>query len=274
MTFSMVARVALLLSLGPVLAAQAPPNGEGKPTPPTISDNSFLVEEAYNQEAGVVQHILTYRRTREREWELSFTQEWPMPSQRHQLSYTVAALSAPGQGTGVGDALLNYRYQAVGRDDERVWFSPRLSAILPTGSVRDGRGAGGPGMQVNLPVSVSLSDAVVTHWNAGATISRVRNAAGTRRTSRGANAAASAIWLLAPTFNLMLETAWDRSTSLDDSGQMTTADNLVVLPGLRGAFNLPSGMQIIPGLGVPIGVGPSRGSRDLFLYLSVEHSFR
>src|SRR5881396_3144585 len=34
-------------------------NGEAKP-PEHIRDNSFLVEEAYNQEPGVVQHIMTW----------------------------------------------------------------------------------------------------------------------------------------------------------------------------------------------------------------------
>lgn len=58
-----------------------------------IQDNSFLVEEAYNQEAGVVQHIfnLGYGVDRlhgpdDREWAFSFTQEWPVFSQTHQFS--------------------------------------------------------------------------------------------------------------------------------------------------------------------------------------------
>lgn len=61
-----------------------------------IQDNSFLVEEAYNQEAGVVQHILNIspdvgrnNNPGEREWALNFTQEWPVFSQTHQFSYTV-----------------------------------------------------------------------------------------------------------------------------------------------------------------------------------------
>jgi hypothetical protein len=39
-----------------------------------------------------------------------------------------------------------------------------------------------------------------------------------------------------------------------------------------GAF--ASGLQIAPGVAVPIGVGPSRGERSLFVYLSFEHPFR
>jgi len=44
-----------------------------------IEDNSFLIEEAYNQEAGVVQHISTFALQRgTRAWVYAFTQEWPL----------------------------------------------------------------------------------------------------------------------------------------------------------------------------------------------------
>lgn len=44
-----------------------------------IQDNSFLVEEAYNQEPGVVQHISTFTRFQEsKDWIYTFTQEWPV----------------------------------------------------------------------------------------------------------------------------------------------------------------------------------------------------
>lgn len=278
MTFrTLHAFACVLLLMAARAAAQTPARASSEPkTPPTprISDNSFLVEEAYNQEAGVVQHIGSFRRAPDRSWQFTFTQEWPAPAQRHQLSYSARVLSADGEGTGLGDIALNYRYQAIGRDDERVWFAPRLSALLPSGDVRRGRGSGGPGVQVNLPLSVELSEAVVTHWNAGATAWRARNANGVRRTTHGVNAAASAIWLLAPTLNLMLETAWDRTQLLDDAGARASDESFVVVPGVRAAINPSSGMQIVPGIGVPIGVGPSRGERDLFLYFSVEHSFR
>jgi hypothetical protein len=41
-----------------------------------IQDNSFLAEEAYNQEPGVVQHIQTFTPLwNSRTWAYSFTQE-------------------------------------------------------------------------------------------------------------------------------------------------------------------------------------------------------
>lgn len=43
---------------------------------PVIQDNSFLVEEAYNQDAGVVQHITTFQIQRgTSDFDTSFTQE-------------------------------------------------------------------------------------------------------------------------------------------------------------------------------------------------------
>ncbi|PYP40076.1 MAG: hypothetical protein DMD48_04640, partial [Gemmatimonadetes bacterium] len=100
-----------------------------------IADNSFLMEEAYNQERGVVQHISAWQRAlRSTAWAFTFTQEWPLASQTHQLSYTVPLQrTARPSSTGLGDAALNYRYQ-LRRAAARVAIAPRLSLIVPTGS--------------------------------------------------------------------------------------------------------------------------------------------
>ncbi|MFL5616901.1 MAG: transporter [Gemmatimonadaceae bacterium] len=262
---------AVLLSLAArSVSAQTNPDSASA----SISDNSFLIEEAYNQESGVVQHIFNYRRARDGEWLATFTQEWPIGGQRDQFSYTLPLQSSLGSGASIGDAAINYRRQLLGHDDDPVWFAPRLSLVLPSGSARKGTGAGGPGVQLNLPLSVRVNRALVTHWNAGASITRARSALGPRGTVRSMSAGASAIWLAAPTFNLMLETVWDRTEALDDAGVRAAEDHFVILPGVRGAINLPHDFQIVPGIGVPVGIGPSHGERDLFLYLSFEHPFR
>ncbi|HWP83737.1 MAG TPA: hypothetical protein VNN17_00975, partial [Terriglobia bacterium] len=78
-----------------------------------IQDNSFLIEEAYNQEPRVIQHISFFTYAPESEsWLYNFTQEWPAPGDaRHQLSYTIPV--ARSGGAGVGDLALNYRYQLL-----------------------------------------------------------------------------------------------------------------------------------------------------------------
>ena len=65
-----------------------------------VQDNSFLIEEAYNQEAGVVQHIFNLRR-QGHDWSFAFTQEWPVGSQTHQFSYspTSGCRAAPASAT-------------------------------------------------------------------------------------------------------------------------------------------------------------------------------
>ncbi len=44
-----------------------------------IEDNSFFIEEAYNQDPRVVQHIasMTYFSSPQKDAVISFTQEWP-----------------------------------------------------------------------------------------------------------------------------------------------------------------------------------------------------
>jgi hypothetical protein len=108
-----------------------------------IMDNSFFVEEAYNQEKGVVQHILNSYYAVNRQpgnddeyWFLTFTQEWPIFSQKHQFSYTIPynwSRTAGGSEAGLGDVLLNYRYQAYLDTNSLTAFAPRVSVILPTG---------------------------------------------------------------------------------------------------------------------------------------------
>src|SRR5258708_35313689 len=75
-----------------------------------ITDNSFLVEEAFNQEAGVVQNIFEWTLGRHGTWNGSFTQEWPAPGTKHQLSYSVPFAST-GDPAGLGAVMLHHRYQ-------------------------------------------------------------------------------------------------------------------------------------------------------------------
>src|SRR5215210_3176595 len=164
-----------------------------------IQDNSFLIEEAYNQEAGVVQHIGTFSRSSGGDWSSTFTQEWPLGGIRHQLSYTIPVEKIEGFGAGLGDVALNYRYQLAGNPEARTLAAARLSMLLPTGDEGEERGAGAVGFQVNLPLTLVLSDAIVTHWNAGATVTpSARNSLGETATTHHWNLGASVIWLLRP----------------------------------------------------------------------------
>ena len=243
-----------------------------------IEDNSFLIEEAYNQGRGIVQHISAFSRAEGGDWEYTFTQEWPFLSQHNQLSFTLplARLSdgTGGRKTALGDIALNYRRQLLGVDGGSIALSPRLSVLLPTGDETTGHGSGGVGLQANLPLSILVSTRLVTHYNGGFTLTpSARNAAGDEATAFGFHAGASAIVLLTPRLNLMLEGLWTRDHVVV-GGDLTDGVEAVFLnPGLRYAFDTRGGLQIVPGIAYMIGVGPSAGENGIFLYLSLEHAF-
>ena len=84
-----------------------------------LRDNSFLVEEAFNQEAGVVQNIFTWTRGHPRH----------MGRQLHagmagagMSASTLVSIpcSSTGDATGIGDVLLNYRVSAARGDRGRT----------------------------------------------------------------------------------------------------------------------------------------------------------
>jgi Putative MetA-pathway of phenol degradation len=259
----------ILAVLVPLSAAAQAPEPRGP-----IQDNSFLVEEAYNQEAGVVQHISTLERSRGGGWAYGFTQEWPLAGLRHQASYTVPIEDAGG-GSGIGDVALHYRYQLVGDGGARLAVAPRATVILPTGDASRSRGAGGVGVQGNLPISLVLAERLVAHTNVGATwLPAAQNAVGAEAATTSLSAAQSVVWLVHPAVNLLVEVAWSRDEEVAGPESTLRSDALTVSPGVRFAIDLPSGLQIVPGIAVPLGIGPSDGERAVFVYLSLEHAFR
>jgi hypothetical protein len=216
-----------------------------------IVDNSFLVEEAFNQEAGVVQNIFTWMLSRHGAWAGNFTQEWPVPGSRHQFSYSLV-FSNTGEVTGLGDLLLNYRFQLTEETERAPAISPRLSLILPTGRAADGLGGGTTGLDMNLPASKQFGDFYL-HLNAGYTwlpdvLSSTR-------------LAGSGIWRVAPMLNLIVEAAavFDESFTLS--------------PGFRRGWNFGE-RQLVVGIAAPITRAEGRSTTALLTYLSYELPFR
>ena len=262
------ARILLCLLVLPLTAYRSPL------TAVQIQDNSFLIEEAYNQESGVVQHISTFALPSGGDASAyGFTQEWPLTGIRHQLSYTIPVLHEGG-GTGLGDVALNYRHQLVGNPEAATVFAPRLSLLLPTGDHEEGRGAGALGLQTNLPLSLVLAPQVVTHWNAGATITpSAKGFLGDEATTTSFNLGASAIWLLRPSFNLMVEALWLSEASVVGAGETVRDEFWLLNPGVRAAFDVGT-LQIVPGLAYTFDLSSNSDDDALFLYLSFEHPFK
>lgn len=239
-----------------------------------IQDNSFLLEEAYNQERGVVQHISTFARSSGGDWVYSFTQEWPVGGIRHQLSYTIPFEHGNGTGTGLGDVALNYRYQLMGHPEARTVMAPRFTLLLPTGSDESGRGAGSIGLQANLPLTIAPEPRFAFHANAGVTvIPSARSPLGAEATTFSRNLGASLIWLLRPSFNLLLEALWLSEDLVVGPGTTHEEETTLLSPGIRMAFDFTGGLQIVPGLAYTASVGDNDPDA-IFLYLSFEHPFK
>lgn len=240
--------------------AQAPAPTE-RPIVP-FQDNSFILEEAYNQEAGVVQHIAIMERGENNAINASFTQEWPLGSQIHQFSYTIPLLRPAGTGSelGLGDIDLNYRLQAVGNGESKLAISPRVTLSLPSG--RNARGRGSYGVGVGLPVSYAVSPTIVTHTNFSVLhVPGAREADG-RTGNAEYSVGQSVIYKAYPQAHLMLESLWTGGDG----------DSFVISPGVRFALNFKSGLQIVPGFAVPYETRGG-GSTSFLFYLSVEHPF-
>ncbi len=256
---------------------------------PAIEDNSMLIEEAFNQTVGSIQHIsnlnfnggnLIY----------TYQQEIPLAGVKHQVSFGASYASMkkteglPGIGnnltSGLGDIYINYRPLLWGKNDWALVI-PRFTLIIPTGNSRSGLGTGGWGGQFNMAVTKRLHRKVITHYNAG--YSFINNAdyytyggdgtpiAKYEKNLPSTNFGASAIWLVRPRFNLMLEyISTFGSTAIPDGKFLSKSTISTFNPGFRFAFQIDK-VQVVPGLGIPFNFrnGAFQGTGG-FIYLSIE----
>ncbi len=251
-----------LRTAGLTLALVVPsPDARAEDSP--IEDNSFVVEEAYNQEPGVVQHVQVMQLDlTSHDWTYTFTDEWPASDQDDQVSVSVPVHHVD-DATGLGDVMLNYRRELFRHAEDRLVVTPRVSLSLPSGNAERELGEGTTGLQVQACISVRALAALVLHSNVGVTTPL----SATTEHASSITLAQSVVWLAHPRLNLLVEALWSRT----DAGDVIS-ESLLVSPGVRAAFNLGS-TQVVPGLAVPIGVGASSRERYVFLYLSVEHPF-
>jgi DtxR family Mn-dependent transcriptional regulator len=263
-----VVRLIVFIALSGAAFAQENPSDASR-RPWEITDNSFLVEEAFNQDAGVVQNIFGIYAPGDGSWVSAFTQEWPLLVHAHQLSYTVA-FGGNESNSGISDVLVHYRFQLWDEAGRRPAFSPRVSLIVPTGSATNGLGNGNPGWEFNLPFSKQVRN-LYLHWNAGVThLPRAEgvNASHNLVTPR---IAASGIWRARPMFNVMLESLFewpeDVAGASTDRGYATT-----LIPGFRSGWNLGDAQAIV-GVGVPVSFASGTRDAGVFGYFSYELPF-
>ena len=242
-----------------------------------IEDNSMFIEEAYNQEYRVLQHIsnLVFLPNLKDNFFYAFTQEWPAFGLKHQLSYSLQYISInAGDFTGLGDILLNYRYQ-LSYKNSFITSSPRLSIIIPSGNKNKGLGNGSWGLQANLPLSKRWSNHYINHFNIGATyLFKVKeNDINFNKPLVSYFAGISSIWLVTERFNLMLECLTNITANPDLNNKVTYTNQTILAPAFRYAIDINK-LQIVPGISVPLTFTKnSKMETGAFLYLSFEHEF-
>lgn len=258
-------------------------------TPGHIRDNAFLVEEAFNQETGVAQHIFNWIISWDRGSEVStrdfvanYTMELPIGSQKHQFSFTPQFLSSfekpdgqpAEQHADVGDTFLNYRYQLLANDDF-LWCAPRFTLILPTADERFGIGTGKVGYQFNLPIS-KYGDRFDFHFNLGGTIVPGVSlpSDGGSGDLRACNVGASSFWKPRTNLNFFTETLVVWAEDFNDLGDRQSDSLVFVNPGVRYALCQFDDVEWVVGTSVPIGLTSETPDIGLFAYMSVEHVFR
>jgi DtxR family Mn-dependent transcriptional regulator len=260
--------VLLLLALGGPAFAQEKP-GAGSDRPWEITDNSFLVEEAFNQEPGIFQNIFGIYGPGDGTWTSAFTQEWPLRVQAHQLSYTVAYTRTAAH-SGIGDLFLHYRFQLWNESAGRPAFSPRVSLVIPTEESESGIDHGSPGWEVNLPFSKQVRD-LYFHWNAGFTHLPAASGVSAEHNLFTPRIAGSGILRVRPMFNLMLEGVFEWPEEINDTatGRTYTA---TVIPGLRTGWDIGEAQAIL-GVGLPISFVSGATDAGVFGYFSYELPF-
>lgn len=275
-----IASILLICVLSAVPAlAQTP--AAVPPAPFEITDNSFFVEEAFNQDPGVFQNLATVLREEGGNWFLGFTQEWPAPSKKHQLSYSVGVASV-GEGTGAGDILLHYRYQVTEEDPGLPAISPRVSLILPVGDERRWLGHGSWGLQFNLPVSKQVGNYYL-HGNAGFTwlpsvpTDHFQSGDSLRAAGNVALAspfvAGSVIYRLHPKLNVLMEAVVDWQEGVVGP-ELTDRETVLILsPGARWAWTWDF-RQVVVGAAVPFTRVAGGTSVGVLGYFSYELPFR
>ena len=261
--FAILLLVICQSSLATLFSADPPAKG--------IQDNSFFVEEAYNQEPGIVQHIINvpaFFTSGDKEVSFIFTQEWPIFSQTHQFSYTIPYTFTESEN-GFRAIFLNYRLQALMEGERTPAFAPRFSLITPAGDASKSFGHDRLGYEINLPFSKIVSERVTLNFNAGVFLFPDVN----DRDLWNYNLGGSAIYAVTRDFNLMLEAVAVWEEDVDHAKNVERTVTALISPGARYAFNLPNDLQIVVGAATPIGLTSDSPDWGLFFYLSFEHPF-
>ncbi|MCX6155062.1 MAG: hypothetical protein NT007_12990 [Candidatus Kapabacteria bacterium] len=249
-----------------------------------IEDNSFLIEEAFNQEERVV-HNIQYATFYKKPCSLlyySFNQEWPVGGIPHQFSFTVPYEQVNGL-KGIGDISLNYRYQLTYKDDWAL-CAPRFSIIMPTGKKDPDLFTGNLGLQINVPATKRISELIQIHANLGFTYLNNASFRDESIFDNSKNIFSKSVYnfntgvglnIIATGYvNFIFEVIENFNNLPQNRTDNTYINETILVPGVRFAFNLWTA-QIVPGIGIPFRYlsNSNSGYIGALAYFSVEFPY-
>ena len=249
-----------------------------------FSDHSFLLEEAYNQERGEVQHTFNAVYTndfRRRGWSFNFEQEWWLFTEDHQVAFSIPFSHLREEGEkqrGVGDILIEYRYQFAEEGPNIPAVAPKFGLVLPTGDRDKGTGNGVVGYGWGIAASKKVASRLALHANLGLTyLPKVRvpldddPRLSPKRSLVSYDVGASVVFALSSNIHMLLEWVGEFEEDINDKGKKERAFKAILSPGIRAAVINKDGLQTVVGIGIPIGVNGPADNYGVFLYFSVEH---
>jgi hypothetical protein len=263
---------------GGIVAAAGPRPIDG------FDDNSFLVEEAYNQERGEVQHTFNAVYSNDfkrRGWSFNFEQEWWLFTEDHQVAFSIPFFhlwEESRRHNGVGDIQIGYRYQLTNEEPEIPAFAPGFSLILPTGDRDKGTGNGVVGYEWTIAASKKLGRRLAMHANLGLSyLPKIRirlndeRRLSPKRSLVSYDVGASVVFALSSDVHVLLEWLGEFEAEINDKGKKERDFKALLSPGIRAAVINKDDVQTVLGVGIPIGVNGPADNYGVFLYLSVEH---
>jgi hypothetical protein len=249
-----------------------------------FADHSFLIEEAYNQELGELQHTfkaLYSNDFRHRGWSFDLEQEWWLFSENHQVAFSIPLSNIREEGKtqrGAGDVLLGYRYQLTKEGSNIPAVAPKFSLILPTGDRDKGTGNGVVGYEWSLAASKKVAPRIALHANFGLThLPKVRapleggEHLSAKRSLVSYGVGASGVLALSSDIHVLLEWVGEFEQEINEKGKRQRAFKAILSPGIRAAVINTDRLQTVLGVGIPIGVSGPAENYGVFLYLSIEH---
>lgn len=239
-----------------------------------IEDNSFILEEAYNQKPGQFQFIQAYRSYKSgKETRFISEGEMPLGSEKHQFSYQVTREKDEAPGS-IGDTTLNYRIQSTNEPD--LLMAHRFGLILPTGSVDKESSYGVTGLKYVQATSFLLNDYWDSHLNLlfNHYPEAKVNFSDKRRTLNEYGIGSSFIYHWKDNLNFLMELTYETLEKLNLNGKKKYESAFTINPGVRTAIDLSwKETQIVPGLAFPIRFQDDHIDHGVFLYLSIEPQF-